>query len=152
MTFIVNKIISSVFLCCLVFTATTTANGSEISKKENSLRQVNTAREVKSNIVGGIDVVADTYLWFAEGLQRDRSWQICGGSLVTAEYVLTAAHCVGRNSPTLFSYKIGALSLDDTVPNSVQETIEIENVTEHPNYNITGNFENDFALITLNNE
>ena len=139
----------STFFCVLFFTVTIT-NGSEISVKDKSFPLVHTTREVKSNIVGGIDIVADTYPWFAEGLKRGETWHVCGGSLVAPEYVLTAAYSVvGGKKPGLVSYKIGALSLDDTVQNSVpQETIDIANVTVHPNYNTT-TFENDFALVKL---
>ena len=96
---------------------------------------------VQSNIVGGGNVTVDKYRWFAEPLQSYGYWQFCGGSLVTPEYVLTEAYCVGSYSYyPIISYKIGALSKDDTVQNSVNETIDIANVTAN---------DNDFALVKL---
>ena len=137
----------SAFLSFLVLSVTST-NGSEISANEDKAFPLANAK--RSNIVGGTAVPANKYPWFAEGLQRDGYWQYCGGSLVTPEYVLTSAWCVDDSFYPIFSYKIGALSLDDSVPNSVQETIDIAKITVHPNFNINGNWlENDFVLVKL---
>ena len=137
----------SAFICFLFFTVTST-NGSEISVTDNSFPHAIATREVQSNIMGGGAVPANKYLWFAEGLKRDGSWHQCGGSVVTPEYVLTAASCL-FNRPVLANYKIGALSIDDTDQNSVQETIEVAKWIQHPNFD--GNYinGNDFALVKL---
>ena len=135
----------SAFLSFLVLSVTST-NGSEISANEDKAFPLANAK--RSNIVGGTAVPANKYPWFAEALLSDGSWQYCGGSLVTPEYILTAAWCVDDSYFSIFSYKIGALSLDDTVQNSVHETIEVAKVTVHPNYNTTTS-ENDFALVKL---
>ena len=136
----------SAFLSSFLVLSVTSTNGSEISSNEDKAFPLANAK--RSNIVGGTAVPANKYRWFSQGLQSDGSWQECGGSLVTPEYVLTSAYCADDSPITLFSYKIGALSIDDTVQNSVQETIEIANVTVHPNYN-RNTFENDFALVKL---
>ena len=140
----------SAFISLLVFTAYTTSNGSEISVTDQSLALTNMTRAVKSNIIGGDNVTKDKYPWFAEGLQADGSWHRCAGSLVSPEYVLTEAWCVGDYYYTgLSSFKIGALSRNNTVLNTVaQETIGIEKVTIHPNYD-SSSLENDFALVKL---
>ena len=106
----------SAFLSFLVLSVTST-NGSEISANEDKAFPLANAK--RSNIVGGTAVPAGKYRWFAQGLQSNGYWQKCGGSLVTPEYVLTSALCVGPNSPTLSKYKIGALSIDGSVQNSV---------------------------------
>ena len=136
----------SAFLSFLVLSVTST-NGSEISANEDKAFPLANAK--RSNIVGGTAVPANKYPWFAEGLQSDGSWQYCGGSLVTPEYILTTAWCADGRFYPIFSYKIGALSIDDTVLNTVpQEIIEVSKVTVHPNLNYNS-FENDFALIKL---
>ena len=134
----------SAFLSSFLVLSVTSTNGSKISANEDKAFPLANAK--RSNIVGGTAVPANKYPWFAQGFDNEGSWQICGGSLVTPEYVLTSAWC---DDPYLFSYKIGMLSKDDSVQNSVQETIEIAKITGHPNFNINGNHENDFALVKL---
>ena len=126
----------SAFLSSFLVLSVTSTNGSEISANEDKAFPLANAK--RSNIVGGTAVPANKYPWFAEPLLSDGSWQYCGGSLVTPEYILTTAFCVYDNP--IFSYKIGALSKDDTVQNSVNETIDIANVTTN---------DNDFALVKL---
>ena len=134
----------SAFLSSFLVLSVTSTNGSKISAIEDKAFPLANAK--RSNIVGGTAVPANKYRWFSQALQSDGSWQECGGSLVTPEYVLINERCTWLN---VVSYKIGALSKDDTVQNSVQETIDIANVTVHPNFNINGNYENDFALVKL---
>ena len=106
-----------------------------------------TVREMQSNIIGGGNVNKDKYPWFAKALKGDGSWQECGGSLVSPEYVLTAAECV-INTPDLAKFQIGALSDDDTNGGQISQTIQVENIYRHKDYNPFTN-DKDFALIKL---
>ena len=56
-------------------------------------------------IVGGFEVQPGTYP-FVVGLWYKRSTRpFCGGSLITSNWVLTAAHCVyGKNTDRYFNY------------------------------------------------
>eukprot|EP00559_Dactyliosolen_fragilissimus_P002419 CAMPEP_0184862686 /NCGR_PEP_ID=MMETSP0580-20130426/7096_1 /TAXON_ID=1118495 /ORGANISM="Dactyliosolen fragilissimus" /LENGTH=564 /DNA_ID=CAMNT_0027360643 /DNA_START=105 /DNA_END=1799 /DNA_ORIENTATION=+ len=106
--------------------------------EENSVRE--------SRIIGGVDVPSGTYPWFARGITSNGDWHGCGGSLISSEYVLTAAHCTG--SPA-HSFQIGALCPNQS-NNCGQNmvTVQVDEVIDHPSYN-SNSLNNDFSLIRL---
>ncbi len=94
-----------------------------------------------TQIIGGDPVPAGTYPFQAAILNEhnrgsDYDKQICGGSLVDDEWVLTAAHCVtnGRGRPT--NPRTLAVTVGRTVLSSDQgERHAVTEVRVHPNYN-----------------
>ncbi|MGQ0839732.1 S1 family peptidase [Actinokineospora sp.] len=90
-------------------------------------------------VVGGTPAVQGAYPWMV------RLSMGCGGSLLTDEVVLTAAHCVGGTGPnTRITATIGVVDLRDPAAVVVQSTYvhrapEYEGVTRG----------NDWALIKL---
>jgi V8-like Glu-specific endopeptidase len=105
--------------------------------------------EDPDKIVGGEPVdPTNLYPWFARMLNGNGSWYGCGGSLVTPEYVLTAAHCI-NTGPSNAKVEIGSVC-----PNSNNncgeptQTIEVASVYASPDYN-SGTLDSDWALLRL---
>jgi len=67
----------------------------------------------------------------------------CGGTLINADWVLTAAQCTKGRDPTKIYAYIGLIDLQSPGPRA-----QCERKIEHPDYsNVTGNF--DFSLLKM---
>ncbi|XP_029729399.2 venom protease-like isoform X2 [Aedes albopictus] len=74
---------------------------------------------------------------------------LCGGSLVSDRFVLTAGHCI--NSPEsgpATTVRLGELALDSSNDEAFPEDFKIAETIPHPDYRLTSQY-NDIALIKL---
>jgi secreted trypsin-like serine protease len=97
-------------------------------------------------VVGGSDVPQGKYPFMAAVL--DGGSQICGGSVVAQTWVLTAAHCVpdGANGAgAAGEYSVSVGNVDYTEGTEV----DVVAIFQHPDYDASGNSENDVALLQL---
>lgn len=102
-----------------------------------------TNNEGSSRIVNGNDVSISKHPWQIS-LRRQGS-HICGGSILTATSILTAAHCVDGVSASSFTILAGSSSR----LGSGQE-IKVRQIITHENYNPSGDgFPNDIAILLL---
>uniref|UniRef100_A0A1B6KZV1 limulus clotting factor C n=1 Tax=Graphocephala atropunctata TaxID=36148 RepID=A0A1B6KZV1_9HEMI len=115
----------------------------------------------ETKIINGRPADLGAYPWMAligyklGQSQEDPPRWLCAGSLITDQYILTAAHCLdpgvlGSNrqwTPT--TIRLGELDLDpDVVDGASPIDIDIENVVYHKNYNNDLKI-NDIGLIRL---
>ena len=100
---------------------------------------------ISPKIVNGEEVEAGTYPWFVS--LRVGEQYVCGGFLVSPQFVLTAAHCLGEGAP-IDNVVVGALCRNSGNCGQCQdyEEFAIEDSFPHPDY--TGD-DNDFALLKL---
>ena len=104
-----------------------------------------------TKVVGGVPAKLGAWPWIvALGFRSSYNpsqpaWR-CGGSLISARHVLTAAHCASLD--TLYVVRIGDLNLQRDDDGAYPVQLEIEQKIVHPGY-ITGAFVNDIAVLRL---
>uniref|UniRef100_A0A182FUI5 Uncharacterized protein n=1 Tax=Anopheles albimanus TaxID=7167 RepID=A0A182FUI5_ANOAL len=91
------------------------------------------------------------YIHHAFYVNKSLVYGICTGSLITSQYVLTAAHCV--KDKEFFEVYIGATNVnythaDGIYPNGLRQELEAADAIIHEDYNATTNV-HDIALLRL---
>ncbi|CAF3673225.1 unnamed protein product [Rotaria socialis] len=104
-----------------------------------------TAPQFSGRIVGGHEATAHSWPWqvlFEAG-------GTCGGTLINAEYVLTAAHCINPEDSSAITITAGMhnMELDETTE-TTRQVRHAQRVTVHPGYNLD-TIKNDLALVRL---
>ena len=98
-------------------------------------------------IVGGTDAASNEFPWQV-GIQYRNSF-ICGGSIVSKRHIVTAAHCIIRNSPRSFKVVVGDHSRRSS--DHGEATYQISNIAVHPGYNQRSN-SYDMAVLTTSSD
>uniref|UniRef100_A0A674K7G3 Peptidase S1 domain-containing protein n=1 Tax=Terrapene triunguis TaxID=2587831 RepID=A0A674K7G3_9SAUR len=96
-------------------------------------------------IVGGQNAQNGAWPWQAS--IQYKGFHICGGSLITGEWVVSAAHCFNRNLPlTGYSVSLGKYQLN--IQNANTFTSAVSQVIIHGDYN-PSSYASDIALAHL---
>uniref|UniRef100_A0AAV2K2N7 Uncharacterized protein n=1 Tax=Knipowitschia caucasica TaxID=637954 RepID=A0AAV2K2N7_KNICA len=97
-----------------------------------------------SRIVGGNSSKAGQFPWQVS--LQNKGEHLCGGSIITSQWVLTAAHCVyGFAIPAEWGVYVGITEL----PGFGSQALEVERIVYHARYR--GRLDYDIALIKLRN-
>ncbi|XP_044742119.1 serine protease snake-like [Chrysoperla carnea] len=104
-----------------------------------------------SLIVGGTKAKAKEFPHMAALgyiVDGDVAWQ-CGGTLISEDFVLTAAHCThSRDRGPPVKVRLGDLNLESDSDGARPETLDIIDIIKHPRYSPPAKY-NDIALIRL---
>ncbi|XP_033024294.1 serine protease 27-like [Lacerta agilis] len=98
-------------------------------------------------IVGGQPASKGSWPWQVSILEN--FYPICGGSLITEQWVLSAAHCFFNRIGPMFQYNVllGAYQLSNLSDNAVIS--DVQQIILHPDYNGLATSSGDIALIKL---
>ncbi|XP_062866475.1 transmembrane protease serine 3 [Trichomycterus rosablanca] len=98
---------------------------------------------LQTRIVGGNESISGQYPWQVS-LQYQNQY-ICGGSLITNQWIVTAAHCVyGFDNPSLWSVRVGLI---DQPGNGAQD-LAVMKILYHGTYHPEG-LSYDIGLIKI---
>lgn len=105
-------------------------------------------RSLNDFIVGGDNARPGAHPWQISLRSSNNGRHFCGGSIISDEYILTAAHCVRRG--TEYSVAVGDHRMIQNDPNEEPDSkiIRTEGAIVHPDYSST-TFDNDIALLKL---
>ncbi|XP_067940309.1 chymotrypsinogen A-like [Watersipora subatra] len=117
--------------------------------------QENCGVSTGNRIVGGANANEHEYPWQISLFHYDYDMHVCGGTLVTSEWVVTAAHCVsgysmvrsGWDSPSDFKVVLGEHRLNQDSGREVER--EIAEIVKHESYSDRSPWPNDIALLRL---
>ncbi|XP_057374920.1 trypsin-1-like [Daphnia carinata] len=100
----------------------------------------------EQRIVGG--TAAEKNSWPSIVSLRLNGRFFCGGSLIAADKILTAAHCVDKVSSTEMKQLTVDLGMHKLNPSDAQETKSVGQITIHRGWDSNTN-RNDIAILTL---
>ena len=98
-----------------------------------------------NRIIGGNNATFNEYPWqaFLQITLDNGKYRGCGGSLISNQHILTAAHCTEGASGVSHAF-LGEHDLND-----IQEhAVTISRITDHPDYN-SHTYDNDLSVLTL---
>ena len=109
--------------------------------------------QIKPAIVGGEETAVGAWPWMAALVYRAfgnaLDGQFCGGSLIDAEWVLTAAHCVLNGDGSVADpYSIDVVLSRHQLSSSEGVRVALQEILPHPGYD-SASSDHDLALLHL---
>ena len=123
----------------------------------NADRHAKAPGAIGSRVLGGAVATPKTWPWQVALIQSGKKsvydGQFCGGSMITTQWVLTAAHCVydetdDGDSFLLKPADIKVLAGTNLLEDGTGDLVEVVEVHPHPGYDAVA-IDNDLALLKL---
>ncbi|XP_063066929.1 transmembrane protease serine 9-like [Engraulis encrasicolus] len=135
---------SDLNVTCAALTTTTGGPTSPPITTTSNLPKVCGRAPLNTGVISGQDAPAGSWPWQAS-FHRNGS-HFCGGSLVSKQWILTAAHCFPSTSTFDLTVYLGLQSQEGS--NSNRQIRFVARIEKHPDYNATSR-DNDIALVLL---
>ncbi|XP_073987275.1 venom serine protease 34-like isoform X1 [Rhodnius prolixus] len=101
----------------------------------------------QARIVGGDEVERNEFP-FMVGIRTQRSpFVFCGGTIISAHHVLTAAHCTEPKRSEKLAVTVGDHNIYDPQDTQTAAVLSVKEIIEHELYDKRGDVENDIALL-----
>jgi len=102
--------------------------------------------DTSTNIIGGKDAIPYSWPWQVSLFMHGGF--MCGGTLITNQWVITAAHCVAFDkNPEAYTVKLGVFN-NSRIDEDGEIISDVTEVNSHPDFDIS-KIINDVALIKL---
>ncbi|XP_022223549.1 chymotrypsin-2 [Drosophila obscura] len=95
-------------------------------------------------VVNGTDSSIESYP-FVISLRGPSGSHSCGGSIVSQQFVVTAAHCTAGRTSNQLSVQYGVTNINSTGPN----VVGVKKIIQHELYSPANNYANDISLIMV---
>lgn len=105
-------------------------------------------KKKESRIVNGVETGINEYPMMAAIIDIEIRDLICGCTIISPRYVLTAAHCLVNRLPKNVGILIGDHDISNASETNSTKLLRAEHFIGHPNYN-TNTQVNDIALIRV---
>ncbi|CAF1606265.1 unnamed protein product [Adineta ricciae] len=141
--------------CCPVgsFVAPPTTTPSPLENNSCGKQEIAPRGKSISRIYGGTDAIQNSWPWmvFYRGASCNVppcASNVCGGTIISKDYVLTAAHCIRTTDASLISVTAGMHNYSSSTESNTRQTRFAQAIYVHPQYNTTG-YINDIAVIRV---
>ncbi|XP_020817370.1 chymotrypsin-2-like [Drosophila serrata] len=95
-------------------------------------------------VVNGTDSSVEKYP-FVISMRGPTGSHSCGGSIISKQFVMTAAHCTAGRTAAQLSVQYGVTTINSAGPNVVR----VKKIIQHEGYNPNNNYANDISLLML---
>ncbi|KAF4091318.1 hypothetical protein AMELA_G00035590 [Ameiurus melas] len=104
----------------------------------------------RTRIIGGDSASPGDIPWQVALVLRSTQQVFCGGSILSEQWVITAAHCIQEAKQTAFFIRVGEHNVNKK--DGTEQDLEVEKAIMHPRYDPSISLYNhDIALVRLRN-